>query len=92
MAWSVLENIIQSSKWLARKTELIEQKGVLLQNQISNGTSYIIQVYRDGIYDAELGLGNIGGEKNKTRPVIILSPNPDKPEPKILPLCARNCS
>lgn len=75
MAWSVLDNISQSSKWLGRKTELIEEKERLLQRQAAQKAPYIVPAYRGGIFDAELGMGNIGGEKNKTRPVIILSPN-----------------
>lgn len=75
MAWSVLENISASSKWLKRKTELIEAKETLLQRKAQKGTQWVAQVYRGGIYDAELGEGNIGGEKNKTRPVLVVSPN-----------------
>lgn len=75
MAWNVLENITDSSKWLKRKTELIEAKNMLIQRKIQLNTSSIAQIYRGGIYDAELGEGNIGGEKNKTRPVVVISPN-----------------
>ena len=75
MAWTVLDNISQAGKWLKRKIELIEEKELLLQRQASQSLPRIAPVYRGGIFDAELGLGNIGGEKNKTRPVIILTPN-----------------
>lgn len=75
MAWSVLENISASSKWLKRKTELIEQKEQLIQRKNAMGSSQIVQAYRGAIFDAELGEGNIGGEKNKTRPVLVISPN-----------------
>lgn len=75
MAWTVLENISQAGKWLKRKIELIEEKDRLLQCQASQGLPYIVPAYRGGVFDAELGLGNIGGEKNKTRPVIVLTPN-----------------
>ena len=75
MAWSVLENISASSKWLKRKTELIEQKEQLILQKNTTGAPQIVQAYRGAIFDAELGEGNIGGEKNKTRPVLIISPN-----------------
>jgi mRNA interferase MazF len=73
--WSVLENIAASSKWLKRKTELIEEKDKLIQKKATNGTAFLVQAYRGGIFDAELGEGNIGGEKNKTRPVVVFSPD-----------------
>lgn len=73
--WDVNTNISDSAKWLKRKTELIEEKEVLIQNKIARGTSYIILVRRGGVFDCELGSGNIGGEKNKTRPVLVLSNN-----------------
>lgn len=73
MSWTKESNIADSAKWLKRKTELIEEKYVLLQNKIRRGTPYIVQAKRGGIFDCELGYGNIGGEKNKTRPVLILS-------------------
>lgn len=75
MAWLVSDNISQAGKWLKRKIELIEEKDLLLQRQASQGLPHIVHVLRGGIFDAELGLGNIGGEKNKTRPVIVLTPN-----------------
>lgn len=75
MAWTILDNISQAGKWLKRKFELIEEKELLLQRQMSQGLSHIVLAYRGGIFDAELGLGNIGGEKNKTRPVIVLTPD-----------------
>lgn len=75
MAWSVLENLTASIKWQKRKTELIEEKDKLLARKAAKGANTIAQVYRGAIFDAELGEGNIGGEKNKTRPVLVLSPN-----------------
>ena len=75
MSWSVLENITASSKWLKRKTELIEEKEQLILHKNATGASQIVQAYRGAIFDAELGEGNIGGEKNKTRPVLVISPN-----------------
>ena len=75
MSWSVLENITASSKWLKRKTELIEEKEKLILRKQNTGASELVQAYRGAIFDAELGEGNIGGEKNKTRPVLIISPN-----------------
>lgn len=75
MVWSVLDNISQAGKWLKRKIELIEEKERLLQAQASSGSRYIVLVHRGAVFDAELGLGNIGGEKNKTRPVVVLTPD-----------------
>ena len=74
MAWSVLDNIISSSKWLKRKTELIVEKDLLLRKNLLNNPPFIVQAYRSDIFDAKLGEGNIGGEKNKTRPVVVISP------------------
>lgn len=75
MGWDKNTNISDSAKWLKRKTELVEEKDLLIQRKIARGTPYIIQAKRGGIFDCELGYGNIGGEKNKTRPVLILSKN-----------------
>lgn len=75
MGWDKHTNISDAAKWLKRKIELIENKDVLIQNKLKRGTTYIIQAKRGGIFDCELGYGNIGGEKNKTRPVLILSNN-----------------
>ncbi|MCI8385385.1 MAG: type II toxin-antitoxin system PemK/MazF family toxin [Acutalibacter sp.] len=75
MTWTVFDNISQAGKWLKRKIELIEEKGRLLQAQASRGSPYIVLVHRGAVFDAELGLGNIGGEKNKTRPVVVLTPD-----------------
>jgi len=74
--WDKNENISQASKWLKRHVELIEEKGKLLAAQKTAGFKAPIKtIYRAGVYYAELGEGNIGGEKNKTRPVLVLSPN-----------------
>ena len=73
--WDKNTNISDSAKWLKRKIELIETKETLIHNKIARGTSYIVLVKRGGVFDCELGLGNVGGEKNKTRPVLILSNN-----------------
>lgn len=75
MAWDKNTNISDAAKWLKRKIELIESKDLLIRNQNAKGTRYIIQVRRGGIFDCELGYGNVGGEKNKTRPVLVLSKN-----------------
>ena len=75
MAWDKNSNISDAAKWLKRKIELIESKDLLIRNKIARGTPYIVQVKRGGIFDCELGYGNIGGEKNKTRPVLVLSKN-----------------
>ena len=75
MSWSVLENLSASIKWQKRKAELIEQKEQLLLRKVTTNAGAIVQAYRGAIFDAELGEGNIGGEKNKTRPVLVISPN-----------------
>ena len=75
MGWNKTDNIIDASKWLKRHVELIEEKEVLIQNKRKRGTDYVVQTFRGGIFDTELGNGNIGGEKNKTRPAMIISPN-----------------
>lgn len=75
MSWTKEENIASAAKWLKRKIELIETKSILISNKKKRNIPYIVQVKREGIFDCELGLGNIGGEKNKTRPVLIISKN-----------------
>lgn len=75
MPWSKENNIAEAAKWLKRQVELIEAKEVLINNKQTRQTPYILQVMRGGIFDCELGIGNIGGEKNKTRPVLVLSKN-----------------
>lgn len=75
MAWDCNSNIVAAAKWLKRKSELIEEKSVLIRRRSAINASAYAQVYRGGIFDCELGLGNIGGEKNKTRPVLVISKN-----------------
>ncbi len=80
MEWNKYDNVSAASKWLKRKIELVEEKEHLLFNQhrnvlLSHHSEPIKQIYRGGIFHAELGYGNIGGEKNKTRPVIVISQN-----------------
>lgn len=75
MAWSSSSNIVEAAKWLKRKAELIEEKSKLIAKKTSRHAKCYVVVHRGGIFDCELGLGNIGGEKNKTRPVLIISDN-----------------
>jgi len=75
MSWDKNTNVSDAAKWLKRKTELIETKDKLIQNKAARRTPYIVQAKRGGIFECEIGYGNIGGEKNKTRPVLILSAN-----------------
>lgn len=80
MSWTKEENIKQAGIWLARKIGLIEEKYALLvardtRAKRSGHREPIKQIYRGGIFHAELGTANIGGEKNKTRPVLIMTPN-----------------
>ena len=72
MAWDSNINIVDAAKWLKRKAELIEEKSVLIARRTARNTPYYVQAYRGGIFDCELGHGNIGGEKNKTRPVLVI--------------------
>ena len=60
---------------LKRKTELIEEKKVLIDRKIATNSDRIATVFRGGIFDVELGEGNIGGEKNKTRPAVVVTPD-----------------
>lgn len=69
MVWNKDENIRDAACWLSRKVNLIELKN----NNIVKGTRIII--YRGGIFNVELGEGNIGGEKNKLRPCLVISHN-----------------
>lgn len=43
--------------------------------QKSGRRESIKEIYRGGVFHAELGTANIGGEKNKTRPVLVMTPN-----------------
>lgn len=67
--WSKEENIRNASHWLSRKIELIELKSINIKNSTK------INVLRGGVFNVELGEGNIGGEKNKKRPCLVLSRN-----------------
>lgn len=69
MAWNMAQNIRNASYWLARKIELIELKEHQKINSINPS------ILRGGIFNVELGNGNVGGEKNKTRPCMVLSKN-----------------
>lgn len=67
--WNKDENIRNAGHWLSRKIELIEKKNYNKENNIA------IKVLRGGIFNVELGTGNIGGEKNKKRPCLVISRN-----------------
>lgn len=80
MPWNKNNNIKEAAIWLSRKIGLIEEKNQLLINQqrifARTGKQPPIKtIYRAGIFHAEMGTANIGGEKNKTRPVLVMSPN-----------------
>ena len=80
MSWSKEVNIKSAATWLTRKVTLIEEKDRLLHVQKANidlTGSYveIRTIYRGTVYWVEFGEANIGGEKNKTRPAVVLSPN-----------------
>jgi mRNA interferase MazF len=69
LKWNKDKNIRDSGHWLASKIELIELKDEILKNnQKAN-------IKRGGIFNVELGRGNIGAEKNKLRPCLIISRN-----------------
>lgn len=59
MSWTKEKNIRNAGHWLARAIELIELKDY----QKRNGT--VPTIYRGGVFNVELGEGNLGGEKNK---------------------------
>lgn len=67
--WNKEENIRNAGYWLARKIELIELKD---QNKKDSVT---LTVFRGGVFNIELGIGNIGAEKNKKRPCLVISSN-----------------
>lgn len=69
MTWSKNENIRDAAHWISRKIELIELKDKQLNNNINP------KIKRGGIFNIELGEDNIGGEKNKKRPCLIISNN-----------------
>jgi mRNA interferase MazF len=69
LKWKKDENIRNASYWLARKIELIELKHHHMVNNIKSS------IFRGGIFNVELGEGNIGGEKNKKRPCLVISHN-----------------
>lgn len=67
--WNKDTNIRNAGHWLAHKIELIELK----EKQISSGRK--ITALRGAIYNVELGMDNIGSEKNKKRPCLVISNN-----------------
>lgn len=67
--WNKEDNIRNAGYWLSRKIELIELKH---QNKIESVTQSIL---RGGIFNIELGIGNVGAEKNKKRPCLVISSN-----------------
>ena len=67
--WNKNDNIRNAGYWLSRKIELIELKHNNKENHIT------LNAFRGGIFNVELGTGNIGGEKNKKRPCLIISNN-----------------
>ncbi|WP_102401254.1 type II toxin-antitoxin system PemK/MazF family toxin [Haloimpatiens massiliensis] len=67
--WSKEQNIRDAACWLSRKVELIELKSYNKINSINQ------TICRGGIFNVELGVGNLGGEKNKKRPCLVISRN-----------------
>ncbi|WFA07847.1 type II toxin-antitoxin system PemK/MazF family toxin [Tissierella sp. Yu-01] len=73
MAWNKEDNIRKSAIWLTRKIQLIDDKEKLLSKKCDG--SPLRKIYRGGVYWVEFGTGNLGAEKNKTRPAVIISAN-----------------
>lgn len=69
MIWNKDGNIRNAAMWLSTKISLIEIKNKLLLENKN------ITIFRGGVFNVELGEGNIGGEKNKKRPCLVLSRN-----------------
>lgn len=69
MAWNKEKNIRDASCWLADKIKLIELKDYQKANNIKHS------ILRGGVFNVDLGRGNIGCEKNKIRPCIVISRN-----------------
>ena len=65
--WTKEENIKQAGIWLSRKIGLIEEKDALIKArdrkvQKSCRKESIKEIFRGGVFHAELGTANIGGE------------------------------
>jgi len=69
MRWNKEKNIRDASCWLSEKVKLIEIKDYQKNNNINP------QIFRGGIFNIDLGSGNVGGEKNKIRPCLVISRN-----------------
>jgi mRNA interferase MazF len=69
LGWNKNKNIRDAGHWLARKIELIELKN---KHKKQNKK---INIKRGGIFNIELGKDNIGGEKNKIRPCLVITRN-----------------
>lgn len=67
--WNKEDNIRNAGYWVSRKIELIELKH---QNKIDSINQSIL---RGGVFNVELGTGNVGAEKNKKRPCLVISSN-----------------
>ncbi|CAI9395409.1 MULTISPECIES: type II toxin-antitoxin system PemK/MazF family toxin [Bacillaceae] len=80
MPWNKNENIRQSAEWLSEKYKLMDDKEKMLNSHASKPKVRgkkppIRDVFRGGVYWVNFGKGNLGAEKNKTRPAVIVSPN-----------------
>lgn len=69
MTWNKNDNIKDAACWLSELVKLVELK----HRQIT--TKSIPRILRGGVFNVELGEGNIGGEKNKKRPSLVISHN-----------------
>jgi len=73
MGWNKNDNIDAVKKSLATTIGLIEKKDKLVKK--NNNTWPIFKIKRGEVFVTELGNGNVGGEKNKKRPTLVLSSN-----------------
>lgn len=64
--WDKKQNILDVASWFGRKIFLIEEKDKVITSGVSR------KIYRGGVYWVELGY-NIGAEKTKTRPCLVIS-------------------
>ena len=69
ISWNKEDNIRDAGCWLSQKIKLIELKDVQEQKGEKR------EIKRGGIFYVELGEGNLGYEKNKCRPCLVISNN-----------------
>ncbi|WP_066190034.1 type II toxin-antitoxin system PemK/MazF family toxin [Gracilibacillus timonensis] len=80
MAWNKNKNIREASEWLVEKFKLLDAKENMIKTQQkklqqTGHKEPLRELFRGGVYWVNFGNGNVGAEKNKTRPGVIISPN-----------------